>query len=209
MNYPDPGTFYARPRTRTDGRFIMMYPGTLNWHQGLDIALRAFAGVKDEIPHAEFHIHGRGDSKAVLEEIVRSLSLQGRVFIHDMSPKEQVAEAMANADLGVVPKRNDSFGGEAFSTKILEFMLLGVPLLVSGTKIDRYYFNDSVVKFFEPEDEEGLGSAMVEMARDSDLRKGLADRARSLVGREYNWDTKKDIYLSMVDGLARRQRVTG
>ncbi len=204
MNYPDPGTFYARPRTRTDGRFIMMYPGTLNWHQGLDVALRAFAQVKDEIPHAEFHIHGRGDSKALLEAIVRDLSLQGRVFMHDMSPKEQIAEAMANADLGVVPKRNDSFGGEAFSTKILEFMLLGVPLLVSGTKIDRHYFNDSVVKFFEPEDEEGLGRAMVEMARDSDLREGLADRARSLVDREYSWDIKKDIYLSMVDGLAGR-----
>jgi glycosyltransferase involved in cell wall biosynthesis len=183
----------------------MMYPGTLNRHQGLDIAIRAFAGVKDKIPQADFHIYGGGDSKAFLEEMVRNFALQGRVFMHDMRPKEQIAEVMANADLGIVPKRNDSFGGEAFSTKTLEFMLLGVPLLVSGTKIDRYYFNDSVVRFFEPEDEAALGAAMVELARDREARKALADHARVFVNQEYDWEIKKDLYLNMVDGMATRK----
>ena len=55
---------------------------------------------------------------------------------------------MAEADLGIVPKRNDSFGDEAFSTKILEFMASGVPVVVSSTRVDRHYFNDKVVRFF-------------------------------------------------------------
>jgi len=201
MNYPDPETFYSRARTRSDDRFVMMYPGTLNWHQGLDIALRAFAQVKEEIPHAEFHIYGKGDSKPSLEAIVRDFGLQSRVFFHDMKPKEQIAEIMANADLGVVPKRNDSFGGEAFSTKTLEFMSLGVPVLVAGTRIDRYYFNDSVVRFFEPEDEVDLATAMINLAQDHELRKGLAGRASAFVKREYDWEVKKGIYLGMVDEL--------
>jgi glycosyltransferase involved in cell wall biosynthesis len=204
MNYPDPATFYERPRTRADQRFVMMYPGTLNWHQGLDVAIRAFALVKDEIPHVDFHIYGRGDLRPVLEDMVRQLRLHGRVLIHDMKPKEQIAEIMANADLGVVPKRNDSFGGEAFSTKTLEFMLLGVPLIVAGTKIDRYYFDDSVVRFFDPEDEAGLSLAMVAMAQDHESRKTMADRARDLVSTEYNWEVKKRIYLDMVDELAEK-----
>ena len=56
---------------------------------------------------------------------------------------------MANADIGIVPKRNDSFGNEAFSTKILEFMSLSIPVVISSTRIDRHYFNDTVVRFFE------------------------------------------------------------
>ncbi len=199
MNYPDPETFYPRRRSRSDDRFIMMYPGTLNWHQGLDIAIRAFARVKDDIPQADFHIYGKGDSKPALETMVKDLNLQRRVFMHDMKPKEEIAEIMANADLGVVPKRNDFFGGEAFSTKTLEFMLLGVPILLSGTKIDRYYFDDSVAMFFEPEDEAGLAAAMVKVVRDSALRKEMADRARELVAREYDWEKKKAIYLGMMD----------
>ena len=66
----------------------------------------------------------------------------------NMIPLEEIAKIMAQADLGVVPKRSEGFGNEAFSTKTLEFMALGVPVLASGTKIDHYYFNDSVVEFF-------------------------------------------------------------
>ena len=65
-------------------------------------------------------------------------------------PLERVAETMATVDLGVVPKRNDSFGNEAFSTKIMEFMAMGVPVLVSNTRIDQHYFNERLVHFFEP-----------------------------------------------------------
>ena len=37
MNYPDEAIFYQRPRTRLDDKFIILYPGSLGWHQGLDI----------------------------------------------------------------------------------------------------------------------------------------------------------------------------
>ena len=78
-----------------------------------------------------------------------SLGLAETVRFFDPLPVSQIAEAMSKADLGVVPKRADSFGNEAYSTKIMEFMSLGVPMVVSNTKIDRFYFNDSVVRFFE------------------------------------------------------------
>ncbi|MGD0232582.1 MAG: glycosyltransferase [Syntrophorhabdales bacterium] len=202
MNYPDPNVFFPRSRTRNDDRFIMAYPGTLNRHQGIDIAIRAFASVKDRIPHAEFHIYGRGDMKASLCSMSEELGLRGRVVLHDMLPKEEIAEIMANSDLGIVPKRNDSFGGEAFSTKSLEFMLLGVPLLISGTKIDRHYFNDSVVRFFEPEDEESLATAMVELVRDESLRRRLVERASAFVARKYDWEKQKERYFDLVDGIS-------
>lgn len=69
-----------------------------------------------------------------------NLQLSDRILIKPPYPLREIAFVMANADLGVVPKRNDSFGGEAFSTKILEFMALGIPVVVADTKIDKCYF---------------------------------------------------------------------
>jgi glycosyltransferase involved in cell wall biosynthesis len=203
LNYPDQEIFYRRPRKRSDDKFIILYPGTLNWHQGLDIAVRAFGKVANEIPNAEFHIYGKGETRDLLEKLIAQLKLKDRVFLHDPLPKERIAEVMADADLGVVPKRNDSFGGEAFSTKTLEFMSLGVPIVMSATKIDRYYFNDSVVKFFEPENEADLAEKMLLLIKNKGMRDLLSQNALKFVA-EYSWDKKKEEYLNLVDSLVRK-----
>jgi len=200
LNYPDPSLFHKRPRLRDDGKFIMMYPGTLNWHQGLDVAIGAFSMASDLAPEAEFHIYGRGDTRDFLVDLVRQRGLEEKIIFHKMLPKEQIAEIMANADLGVVPKRNDSFGGEAFSTKTLEFMSLGIPVLASATKIDRYYFNDSVVKFFNPEDMKDLADKMLLLIKNRELRENLAQNASKFI-TEYTWDKKEQEYLNLVDSL--------
>ena len=54
----------------------MLYPGTLNWHQGLDIAIRAFALIKDQAPEAEFHIYGDGPLKNKLSDLINELGLE-------------------------------------------------------------------------------------------------------------------------------------
>jgi glycosyltransferase involved in cell wall biosynthesis len=181
----------------------MIYPGTLNWHQGLDIALRAFGRVTDQVPQAEFHIYGDGGAKPILEKLIKEMGLKDKAFIFDPLPREKIAEVMANSDLGIVPKRNDFFGGEAFSTKTLEFMSLGVPILVSATKIDKYYFNDQVVQFFEPENEADLAEKMLSLARDEELRKRLTANASRFL-EDYTWENKKHLYLDLVDSLARK-----
>jgi glycosyltransferase involved in cell wall biosynthesis len=180
----------------------MIYPGTLGWHQGLDIAIKAFAKIKDQIPQAEFYIYGRGTERDNLVKLIAELHLDNMVFLKDGMPINKIAEVMANADLGIVPKRNDPFGGEAFSTKILEFMSLGIPVIVSRTKIDNYYFNDSVVKFFNPEDVNDLAQAMLSLIQNKELRDNLRDNALCFV-EDYRWSKKKNEYFNLVDSLTK------
>ncbi|MEN6490138.1 MAG: glycosyltransferase [Smithella sp.] len=205
MNYPDKSIFYKRPRERKDNKYIMIYPGTLGWHQGLDIAINAFAKIKDQMPDAEFHIYGRGPQKKNLEHLIEKLSLSNKVFIRDTIPIAQIANIMANADLGIIPKRNDPFGGEAFSTKILEFMSLGVPIIVSETKIDKFYFNESILKFFTPENEDDLAQCMLLLRKDNALRDRLVRKAQIFV-ENYNWDKKKNEYFCLVDTLIEKRK---
>ena len=81
-----------------------------------------------------------------------------------------IARVVADADLGVVPKRADSFGNEAYSTKIMEFMSLSVPVVVSATRVDRYYFDRNRLRFLESGNDEELARAMYEVLTNSQLR---------------------------------------
>lgn len=200
MNYPDSSIFHYRKKTRNDDKFIMMYPGTLSWHQGLDIAIRAFAAIRDKAGSAELHIYGSGPARKALEALVRDLGLEQRVLLKDSRPIYDIARIMSEADLGIVPKRNDSFGGDAFSTKTLEFMTLGVPIILSKTRVDSYYFNDDVVRFFQPEDEVDLAGAMLELYENREQRERQASAALEFV-QKFNWEGKKKIYFELVDSL--------
>ena len=204
INNVDARIFSRRPRTRNDGKIIVLFPGGLQWHQGLDIAIRAFQKVSPQVPEAEFHIYGDGNMKAELIALAKELGLEQKVLFFQPLPVRKIADIMSNADLGVVPKRADSFGNEAYSTKIMEFLALGVPVVVSSTKIDRYYFNDSVVRFFESGNENSLAEAMLEVMRNARLREQFIHAAGEYVEAN-SWETRRPEYLGLVDSLVTRE----
>ena len=206
VNLPDPEIFAPRQRTRQDGRFIVIYPGSFQWHQGLDIGIKAFAEFKKRVPNAEFHLYGLEDEKLTspLRSLIRELSIEESVIIHGLESLDNIVDIIANADLGVVPKRADSFGNEAYSTKIMEFMSQGIPVVVSRTKIDSYYFDDATVRFFPSGDSAAMAEAMYEVARDPILRESLIRHGLDYVARN-GWNSKRLEYLDLVDRLSTQQ----
>jgi glycosyltransferase involved in cell wall biosynthesis len=205
VNQVDSGIFQPRPRARQNGKPVVLFPGGLQWHQGVDLALVAFEKVRRQLPEAEFHIYGDGNMKPKLVCLAEELGLNGSVRFFGPRPIREIAAVMAAADLGVVPKRADSFGNEAYSTKIMEFMSVGVPVVVANTKVDTYYFDDSVVRFFEAGNADALAARMLEVLTDENLRVGMMARASEYVARN-NWETCKAEYLGLVDSLCSRPR---
>lgn len=206
LNHVDPAIFFRRKRTRYDGRFVVIFPGSFQWHQGLDIAIRAFARVKTKVPNAEFHLYGVGGGGSLQNELAAlasGLGVNNAVKFCPSLPIDQIADVIANADLGVVPKRADSFGNEAYSTKIMEFMSQGVPVVVSRTKIDSYYFDETVVRFFTSGDDRAMADAMLQVIENDELRQRLVAEGYEYV-TNHSWDTKKQDYLNLVDGLSTR-----
>ena len=205
LNHVDTGVFRPKPGGLPNERPLILFPGGLQWHQGLDIAIRAFAQLRREIPGAEFHIYGEGNMKPELVRLTGELGLNGAVRFFEPLRLREIAGVMAKADLGVVPKRADSFGNEAYSTKVMEFMSVGVPVVVSNTKIDHYYFNDSVVRFFESGDVGSLAEAMSEVLRDRGLRERMVRNGLDYASRN-GWESRKGDYLRLVDSLISRKR---
>ena len=115
--------------------------------------------------------------------------MKDRVKLKERVPIAEIAEVMASADVGVVPKRADGFGNEAFSTKILEFMACGVPVIVSRTRVDEHYFDDSVVRFFASGSEGDLAGVMLDVYEQRPHHGPWIESARKLALR-YSWQER-------------------
>jgi glycosyltransferase involved in cell wall biosynthesis len=204
MNSVDLEIFSKHPRTRTDERIVVLFPGSLQWHQGVDLAIRAFADLKEAVPDAEFHIYAGsgGDKRESLNKLVRDLQVEASVKFCDGVSLDEMPAIMANADIGVVPKRADGFGNEAYSTKIMEFMSQGVPVVVSRTKVDTHNFEEGTVHFFPPGDTQALTCAMRDVIDSKQLRDTLTRNGYKYC-EKYSWSEKKKEYLGLVDTLTR------
>ncbi len=203
LNYPDQRLFKRRAPKQISGSIIAIYPGTFAWHQGVDIAIRAMAIIKEELPFLELKLFGKGPEESALRRLAEELEVHDRVKFGGYLPLEELVDKMAEADFGIVPKRSDGFGNEAFSTKILEFMSLGVPVIVADTMIDKLYFNDSLVLFFKAESAEDLAAKVKLIAHDRNRRDQLAADALSYI-KTNNWDVKKYLYIELIDKYVKR-----
>ena len=196
---PDPRMFYPRPKQQN--RFLIVYPGTLNFHQGVDVAIKAFARVLKEIPEAELHIYGEGPAKPYLAQLVLRLGVARKVKLHEMLPKAQIVEVMAQSDLAVEPKLIASrFANETCSVKLLEFMALGVPVVASRTRVHDFYYADQMIKFYEADDEKDLADAILMLFRDEALRRSIASEALKYI-RTNNWLIERERYRELVNRL--------
>ena len=201
---PDPTVFHGRSGLQSNGRFVIMYPGSLSWHQGVDILIRALPKIKEAIPQAEVHIYAEGTARKSLEDLAGKLGLGKAVQFFDIVPTEVLVDRMANCDVAIVPKRaSDPFGNEAASTKIPEFMAVGVPVVASRTEIESRLFDDSEICYFRSGDEMDLVRAVVSVYSDPELAARLSANAAEKI--RHGAQGLRQQYLALVDSLVAQK----
>jgi glycosyltransferase involved in cell wall biosynthesis len=202
INYPGPVFMRERKLLPQADVPLVLYPGTLSAHQGLSVALYAVRLLLDRNVQLHLAIYGRGPEEQPLRKLAQELELKNAFSLHPVLPLDQISAIMASATVGIVPKLAKGFGGQAFSTKILEFMAVGVPILVSATPIDTFYFNDSLVEFFKSGDAKDCAIHLERLLQDKELRASRIMAGRSFVAVN-NWESKKSIYLDIVDSVTK------
>jgi glycosyltransferase involved in cell wall biosynthesis len=205
MNLPDDRIFAPRgqmPGKPADAPFVMVYHGTLARRLGLDLAIEAAAIAQRSIPQLELRIIGAGEERARLLDLRDRLNLHGVVTFSDgFVPVEQIPALIRDADIGVIPLRISSGTDVMLPTKLLEYVLVGIPCIVPRTGTIARYFDEAMVRFFDAEDVPSLAAAMVELYRHPDRRSALAEAATARFGSLYNWGEHKKVYTHLVARL--------
>ncbi len=204
LNYPDPDIFHRRVSTRKNlDKLVLLYPGTLSKHQGIATAIEAMGLLRSEIPNIEFHIYGSGTDEEWFREYAEKQQVEDIVYFNGVVPIEEVADAMAGADIGIEPKGGDSFSDEAFSTKIFEFMMVGVPVVASDTKVHRRYVDENSVRYFKVGDARDLANGVLALANDTERYDQSVARGYEVMN-ELSWENKKKKYFALADMLTNQ-----
>jgi glycosyltransferase involved in cell wall biosynthesis len=199
MNVPDEKLFRNGDRGASKECFLV-YHGTLAYRFGLDLAVRAFVKVKNSVPGAKFRIFGDGDYLPELKNLIRELKLDDDIFLSGkMHPVDEIPNLIKDAALAVIPNRKDAFTDKILPVKLLEYVTMGIPVVITRTSAVEEYFHGSLL-YIESGDVEGLANAMIGMLKNPSLREQYAENA-SAFNERFNWSQQKSTYFSLLDSL--------
>jgi glycosyltransferase involved in cell wall biosynthesis len=189
------------PRPREAGRFVLLSHGTVEESFGLDLAVRAVAALRDEIPELRLEILGEGSQVESLRALAKSLGVAGRVRLSGgWIPLSDLAPAVAGADAGIVTVRRDPYRELTLPNKLFEFIAMRRPVIASRTRAVLSHFGDDSLQLFESDDVDDLVRAIRELHADPALGERLAARAAE-VSEPLRWVHQGPRYLEVVEGL--------
>ena len=189
-------------RHASDGLFVVINHGGLFARYGVDLLVKAVALARGHIPGIRLELYGAGDYRPQIEQLVAALELGDVVRLRGQQPIERIPEAIAAADVGVAPMRQDVFTDCGLPTKLLEYVTLGVPAIASRTATTADYFDETMVQLFTPGDPDDLARRLIILYDDPAAAQAQAVRAQQFT-EMYNWRNEKATYLALI------QRLTG
>jgi glycosyltransferase involved in cell wall biosynthesis len=151
--------------------FRILFAGYLRRWKGIDVLLCAFERLLKEIPTAELHIAGQSDfnEQATAESLAAQIQALGpsvRVLGH-LPFGPELFQCFADADVLALPSR----GVEGTPRVLIEARAFGCPVVATDVGGVRSTVEDGVDGLIvPPNDADALGAALLQIAREPDLR---------------------------------------
>lgn len=196
-----PNNFEKAPDQKS---FALMLHGTIEERQGHDTAIKAVFYLRNAIPNLMLHVYGDGGFLNDAQRLVNELNLQDMVLFHGAVSIEQIAQALATIDIGLVPNKRNPFTELNFPTRIFECLIMGKPVIAPRTQGILDYFNEESLFLFEPGNAEDLARKIMEVYYDPAQTQEIVERGRK-VYLQYTWKSQSVILLNLYKRLLMNQ----
>jgi len=194
-----------RHRHNLDGDFVCAYVGTIGMACGLNVVVQAGRILK-ESGHRKIKLLliGDGAMRRQLEEDMRTHKLDNIIFTGSL-PRGSIPRYLASVDACLVHlKRTDLFKS-VLPSKMFEAAAMERPIIlgVEGDSAELLTAASAGI-CIEPENAEDLVAALLELARDNDLRVRYGRSGREYVTRHFDRDVLANNYLELIHLLLAR-----
>ena len=192
-----------RPGKFLDGRPYVLALGRVVHKKGFDLLIAGYAAMDPECRSADLVIGGTGAALAELEAQAEASGVAERVHFVGRLHRDQVAAAMAGAEILVMPSRLEPFGIVA-----LEGWRAGTAVVASSRGGAPEFIDDGVTGLLvDPFDVSAVARALERLLSDDALRRSIAAAGRRAV-EDFGWpgvaERYRDLYRSVASSRHRR-----
>lgn len=179
---------------------IILYVGRLDENKGVDLLVRAFNIVEENLPDAHLVVVGEGMLlPSLLQECRRVWS---KTTFTGFLRKEDINQLYANASIGVIPSRYEELGFVA-----LEMIMFGLPVIVNESTGLSDIFSESKIGESVQLDYENkelavgvLAGAIMKLLKDDKLQIQYRINARNHYLRKYTIEGFKKVMMQIYRG---------
>jgi glycosyltransferase involved in cell wall biosynthesis len=178
------------------------YAGAMSSQDGVDSLARVMERLCREHPDLtpRLTIIGDGDGRAAFEAECARRGVADRVTFTGWVPAERVPELLQEADICVEPAPAIPVNRMSTMTKIGEYLALGKPVVAYDMLESRRTAGEAAL-LVAPDDAVAFAEQIARLARDPELRSGLARAARRRAA-EISWSHSEAKLLGLYEALA-------
>jgi glycosyltransferase involved in cell wall biosynthesis len=166
-----------------DGKSIILYAGTFEAYQGLDLLMESATNVIRSAPNAMFLLVG-GDAKYVAKyrQLSEELGVSEHVVLVEKVPVEVVSEYFALADVVVSPRKS----GTNTPLKIYSYLRCGKPIVATNLVTHTQVLNPEIAFLTEPTSD-AFAAGILQALRSPEALK-MIERARKVAEEKYSYE---------------------
>jgi glycosyltransferase involved in cell wall biosynthesis len=165
-----------------EGRDLIVYAGTLEPYQGIDIVLNAFKQVLSRFPNAFLVIAGGNPLQVShYKKMAAGIGIEKHTLFTGRVPQKTAKEYNRKATLLLSPRSS----GTNTPLKIYEQLASGIPLLATRIYSHTQVLDESVAFLSDP-DSDAMADVMISVLESNLRRQAVAAKAKDLYQRAYS-----------------------
>jgi glycosyltransferase involved in cell wall biosynthesis len=163
---------------------IVLYTGTFEAYQGLELLFEAAAYVKQRRPDVRIVLAGgRPDQVDAARTAARAAGLEDAVIFVGQRPADEIPAFLDAADVLVSPRSS----GTNTPLKIYQYLRSGRPIVATRLLTHTQVLDDAVA-FLSEATAEGFGAAILDALSDPERARMVGARARHLAETKYSYE---------------------
>ncbi|MHA1491133.1 MAG: glycosyltransferase family 4 protein [Promethearchaeota archaeon] len=187
--YPNQKTEKIRSKYELQDKKIFIYVGTLAKIRRLDIIVKAFSLVKEEVKNAKLLMVGDGSGKEELEKLSMNLNLEKDIIFTGNIPYKNVPKYICLADIGLSPIIPLDYYKMSSPTKMLEYMACGIPAIGNREIMDmKNVISKSKGGILVDFNTKSFSSGMIRLAKNEELVKIMGEKGRQWVNKNRSYE---------------------